>query len=100
MRTTLSLLYQGRGGLPRQRSSQTETPPRGQTDSCENITLPETSFAGGKNTGDLTLWQNRCLKMQATDKSSLPVPFCSRDSFKATANKLSIYYRSSGSLDT
>ena len=24
-------------------------PPRGQTNSCENITLPQTSFAGGKN---------------------------------------------------
>ena len=25
------------------------TPPFGQTDTCENITLPQTSFAGGKN---------------------------------------------------
>ena len=43
---------------PRQRPSWTETPwagsdiiqrplPRGQKDACENITLPQTSFAGG-----------------------------------------------------
>ena len=25
------------------------TPPRGQTDACKLITLPQTSFAGGKN---------------------------------------------------
>ena len=28
------------GGLP---------PPCGQTDACENVILPQTSFAGGKN---------------------------------------------------
>ena len=25
-----------------------QPPPRGQTNTCENITLPQTSFAGGK----------------------------------------------------
>ena len=37
------------GDLPGQRSHLTETAPApcGQTDACENITLPQTSFAGG-----------------------------------------------------
>ena len=47
MRTVRSLPYRGgslsRGGLPGQR------PPCGQTDTSENITLPQTSFAGDKN---------------------------------------------------
>ena len=60
-RTACSLPYGGGGGgSPGQRPSLTEnlpwkrapldreTPP-GQTDACENITLPQTSFAGGKN---------------------------------------------------
>ena len=29
------------------------TPPRGQTDACENITLPHISFTGGNNSGKL-----------------------------------------------
>ena len=42
MRTAHSLTYQG-GSLSRGR------PPRRQTDTSENITLPQTSFASGKN---------------------------------------------------
>ena len=41
------------GGLSREGLSRgvcvKETPPRGQTDVCENITFPQTWFAGGNN---------------------------------------------------
>ena len=47
------LFVGGGGGVFAQRGvSQGEClppPPRGQTDPCENITLPQTSFTGGKN---------------------------------------------------
>ena len=46
------------GGLSGQRPPWTETPldrdPCGQTDACENITLPQTSFAGGNN--NIVIW--------------------------------------------
>ena len=53
LRTARSLPYRGvsvkRGwaGLSGGVLSQVDRPPRGQTDACENITLPQTSFAGG-----------------------------------------------------
>ena len=33
--------------------SQVDRPPRGQTDACENIALPQTSFAGGNKKDSL-----------------------------------------------
>ena len=35
---------------PDQAPPRTRPPPRGQTHTCKHITLPQTSFAGGKNT--------------------------------------------------
>ena len=36
--------------LPWMQTPWIQTPsPRGQTNTCENITLPQTAFAGGKN---------------------------------------------------
>ena len=43
-----------RGGLY-PRGSLSERPLCGQTDACENITLPQTSFAGGNKNGLLEL---------------------------------------------
>ena len=40
---------QGPGTPPDQAPPRTRHPPRGQTHACKHITLPQTSFAGGKN---------------------------------------------------
>ena len=44
-------------------------PPRGQTDACENITVPQTSFAGVKNdvtqvSNIVNIWKRRLLILQ------------------------------------
>ena len=36
-------------GIPRDQTLQTRHPPCGQMHACKHITLPQTSFAGGKN---------------------------------------------------
>ena len=37
------------GGVHITPDPEADTSPRGQTDTCKNITLPQTSFAGGNN---------------------------------------------------
>ena len=37
------------GGVPGPGAVPAKVPPCGQTHACEHITLPQTSFAGGKN---------------------------------------------------
>ena len=39
------------GGLP-DRDPPGQRPPHGQTEACENITLPQTLFAGSKDDKD------------------------------------------------
>ena len=49
MRTARSLPYKGGGLCPGGVSVRGGSSACGQTDACQNITLPQTSFTGGKN---------------------------------------------------
>ena len=60
MRTTAAVAVRERGSPPAPRTRPPPGPgtppgtrlPCGQTHTCKHITLPQTSFAGGKNTQD------------------------------------------------
>ena len=62
-----------RGGFPRGVCpgggclGMSATPPNGQTDACENITLPQTSFAGGKY--KISICEMHCWKCFMSFKS-------------------------------
>ena len=51
----LPALYRTGGVSVRETPLNRELLPRGQTDTCENITLPQTTFAGGND--NVNRWQ-------------------------------------------
>ena len=48
----------GSGTPPDQAAPLDQAPPREQTQTCKHITLPQTSFAGGKNFEKLTIFSD------------------------------------------
>ena len=66
------VLSRGGGGAVHNRKWHHNTPfstPCGQTDTCENITLPQTSFAGGKYLDDYVNFVKMYLVLKAVSHS-------------------------------
>ena len=59
----------GPGTPPRPGTPRDQAPPCGQTDTYKHITLPQTSFAGGKNT---SIFRNISLSSDHPIKQYLP----------------------------
>ena len=57
-------------------------PPCGQTNTCENITLPQTSFSGGKKGFDLIDRTRQSFASATPSTSAINVSVCKKGSFQ------------------